>query len=163
MGKNNMDEILVKVVGLGFDIMTHQPVVFLREADGKRVLPIWIGLSEAHAIALALAHKTPPRPLTHDLVKDIIENLDARLTKIVVNKLVNDTYYARIILTHKNAVTELDARPSDAIAIALRTSASIYVSKEVFGEGRAFAVDEKDELKHRFQELEPEEFGKYNF
>lgn len=158
-----MDNILVKIAGLSFDVITHQPVVFLQEADGKKVLPIWIGMPEAQAIASVLTKKAFPRPLTHDLIKDIIEGLDTRLTKVVINKLVNDTYHARILLTRKNTVTELDARPSDSIAMALRTSAPIYVASEILTDNRTFTITDKDELKHRFQELEPEEFGKSNF
>lgn len=151
----------VKVSGLAYDSLRKTPVVFLKETDGGRVLPIWIGLNEALSIAIGLENVRPERPLTHDLTKSVIDGLDASVIKIVVNDIRNSTYYARIYLKSKNSVTEIDARPSDSIALAVRTSAPMYVDEKVLDTGATFTLDEEDDLKKHFQELEIEDFDKF--
>lgn len=151
----------VKVSGLAYDSLRKMPVVFLKEAEGNRVLPIWIGLNEALSIAIGLENVKPERPLTHDLTKSVIDGLNASVIKIVVNDIRNSTYYARIYLKSKNSVTEIDARPSDSIALAVRASAPMYVREKVLDAGATFTLNEEDDLKKHFQELEIEDFGKF--
>ena len=153
--------IEAKVSGLAYDTLFKSHVVFLKELDGERVLPIWIGSSEAFAIAIGLQHKKMERPFTHDLIKNVIEGLNAHVIKIVVNNIQENTYYARIYLNGENSITEIDARPSDSIAIAIRSSAPIYIADEVLEKGKTFKIKEKDKLKTHFQELKLEDFGKF--
>ena len=112
-------------------MMNYQRVVILKEKDAERFLPIWIGPAEADAIAIKLQGITPPRPLTHDLLHDSITTLGATVTSIVVTDLQNDTFYARLILDVNGQKVELDSRPSDAMAIAIRANASIYAEESV--------------------------------
>ncbi|MDI6839720.1 MAG: bifunctional nuclease family protein [bacterium] len=154
--------IRAEVSGLAYDSMSKMPVVFLKEIDGERILPIWIGFHEASAIAMVREHISPRRPLTHDLIKNIVDGLDASVIKIIVNEIQDGTYYARIYLGRGNSIVEIDARPSDSIAIALRSSAPIYIAEEVLEKGGAFTLKESKDLKHHFQELKPEDFGKFN-
>lgn len=153
--------IEAKVSGLAFDQASNVPVVFLKEADGDCILPIWIGLNEASSIAIALTHMHIQRPLTHDLIKSVITGLDATIVKVVVNDIRDSTYYARIYLKHANSIIEIDARPSDSIAIALRSDAPIYISDSVLERGSTFSLKEGDTLRAHFQELKPEDFGKF--
>ena len=153
--------IEVKVSGLAYDTLSKSHVVFLKEMDGERVLPIWIGPNEAFAIAMGLQHTKTERPLTHDLIKNVVEGLNAKVIKVVVNNIRDNTYYARIYLNGKNSITEIDARPSDSIAIAVRSSTPIYVAEQVLEKGGTFKIKEKDALKAHFQELKLEDFGKF--
>jgi hypothetical protein len=153
--------IEVKVSGLGYDNLRGMPVVFLKEIDGERVLPIWIGPSEALAIAIGLKKEEFKRPLTHDLINEIIRGLDAFITKIVVNEIRDNTYYARIYLKSKNSITEVDARPSDSIALAIKAQVPIYVEEKVLDKGHTFIISTEDYFKHHFQELKLEDFGKF--
>jgi len=123
--------VKVEVAKLVFDESVQTPVVILKEVEGSRLLPIWIGHSEASAIAFALEGIHAERPLTHDLIKRILDGLDVEVIKIVINKIVNNTFYARIILKRNSTILSIDARPSDSIAVALRTNAPIYVSESV--------------------------------
>src|SRR5512136_956317 len=118
----------MKVKGLALDPLSNMPMIILRDEEEKRSLPIWVGLFEANAIALELEKISTPRPMTHDLIKDIITGLNATVTKIVVNDLKNNTFYAVIHLTLDGNQIVVDSRPSDAIALALRIGAPIYVS-----------------------------------
>ncbi len=156
-------EMVVK--GLTLDPLTNMPIVILKDLDEKRVLPIWIGLFEANAIALELEKITTPRPMTHDLMRDLIVGLDAQVTKIVVNDLKNSTFYAVIHLSMNGNQVVVDSRPSDAIALALRSNAPIYVSAEVVNKARSIDVsqenEEADQLKEWLENLKPEDFGKY--
>lgn len=163
MGSEQIRNTMVetKVSGLAFDNVSNTPVVFLKEVNGKRVLPIWIGPNEATAIVMMLQKLPIERPLTHDLMKNIIKGLDADVIKVVVNEIRDNTYYARIYLKRKNSIIEIDARPSDSIAIALRSSAPIYVIEPVFERGGTFTFEEGEELKRHFEQLKPEDFGKF--
>jgi bifunctional DNase/RNase len=153
------------VKGLTLDPLTNMPIVILKDMDDKRVLPIWIGLFEANAIALELEKIPTPRPMTHDLIKDIIAGLNATVTKIVVNDLRNNTFYAVIHLSLNGSNIVIDSRPSDAIALALRIGAPIYVSAEVVNKARSIDMtqesEDTDQLKEWLENLKPEDFGKY--
>lgn len=151
----------VKVSGLAYDNLRKAPVVFLKEIDGERILPIWIGPNEALAIAMGLEGVKVERPLTHDLIKNVINGLNASIMKIVVNDIQNNTYYARIYLKAKNSITEIDARPSDSIALAIRESAPIYVDEKVLNKGATFIITAEEDLKKHFQEIRLEDFGKF--
>ena len=162
----------VKVSGLGFDKTTKTPVVLLKELEGDRVLPIWIGPAEADAIARALEGVKPERPLTHDLMKSVIAGLKAKVTKIVITELKENTFYAKIHLESQNTneksktLTNIDARPSDSIALALRVEVPILVAEEIFlSGGTSMEIDEEtkaEALKKYLENLKPEDFGKYS-
>lgn len=122
---------MMKVDKLGIDLLTHDPVVILRDMEGKRHLPILIGPFEATAIALALEGQKVPRPLSHDLMKSIIESLDAKVDRVIIDDIKDNTFYAKVILKAGGEPVEVDARPSDSIALALRTDAPIYVSEQI--------------------------------
>ena len=163
--------IEVKVTGLGFDKTTRTPVVLLKELDGERVLPIWIGPAEAEAIARALEGIKPDRPLTHDLMKSIIDGLKSKVTKVVITELKDNTFFAKIHLENPNfdgkgkSLTHIDARPSDSIALALRVDVPIFVAEEIFASsGTSMEIDEEtkaEALKKYLENLKPEDFGKY--
>jgi len=122
----------VKVDGVGLDPRTDSPVVVLRERSGIRQLPIWIGTSEAQSIALQLERIEPPRPNTHDLAKRLLAGLDARIERVIVTELRGGTYYAVIVVRNGARLFEVDARPSDAIALGLRMGAPLFVSERLF-------------------------------
>jgi bifunctional DNase/RNase len=153
------------VKGLTLDPLTNMPIVILKDMDDKRVLPIWIGLFEANAIALELEKIPTPRPMTHDLIRDIISGLDATVSKIVVNDLKNNTFYAVIHIALNGSNVVIDSRPSDAIALALRIGAPIYVSTDVVNKAKSIDMTEEsedtDQLKEWLENLKPEDFGKY--
>jgi bifunctional DNase/RNase len=125
-------EILVRVEAIAFDRASQSPVVVLQEEKGERRLPIWIGPAEAQAIALQLERITPPRPLTHDLLKAVLEGTGASVEKVVVTELREGIYYARIFVRSGRQTVALDSRPSDAIALAIRVKSPIYVAPAVF-------------------------------
>ncbi|MCD6087243.1 MAG: bifunctional nuclease family protein [Candidatus Hydrothermae bacterium] len=129
--------VRVEVLRVVFDESLEAPVVILKEVDGDRILPIWIGHPEATAIVYALEEIDIERPLTHDLLKTVIETFGGKVEKIVVNKLVSNTFYARIIVRKNSTLFSIDARPSDSIALALRTQAPIYVAEEVMKKSAA--------------------------
>lgn len=122
----------VEVRQVGFDPLSNSPVVILQDKKGKRTMPIWIGISEAQSIALQLQGEIPPRPLTHDLVKSILEEVGVKVDKVLVNELKGSTYYARILLVNGKKNLEVDSRPSDAIALALRFHRPIFVNRALF-------------------------------
>lgn len=121
----------MKVDKLGIDLLTHDPVVILKDLEGKRHLPILIGPFEATAIALALEGTQVPRPLSHDLMKSVIEALKARVDRVVIHDIQENTFFAKVILESTVGPLEIDARPSDSIALALRTGSPIYVSDQI--------------------------------
>ena len=157
--------IEMSVKGLTLDPLTNMPIVILKDVEDKRVLPIWIGLFEANAIALELEKITTPRPMTHDLMRDLITGLNAKVIKVVVNDLKNNTFYAVIHINLNGNQIVIDSRPSDAIALALRSDAPIYVSAEVVNKARSIDMtqesEETDQLKEWLENLKPEDFGKY--
>lgn len=155
-----MVEISTKVSGVGADPVNKQNVVFLKEIGGERVLPICVGPSEGLAIALGMTQTSYKRPLTHDLMKNLIEVFEGEVKKVVVNDIQDNTYYARIYIKRNIDIIEIDARPSDSIALALRSKSPIYISEEVFKKADTFKVKSEEELKHYFEELKLEDFGK---
>jgi bifunctional DNase/RNase len=127
-------EVGVRVADVAVDAAGN-PVVVLQEEDGDRALPIWIGMAEARSIAVRLEHVTPPRPNTHDLAKRLLEGLGARVRRVVVTDLREGTYYGLVVLEGRDGAIEIDSRPSDAIALALRVGAPIFVRDGLFREG----------------------------
>jgi bifunctional DNase/RNase len=158
-------QIEMSIKGLMVDPITNTPIVILRDKDGQRVLPIWVGIFEANAIALQIENVTTPRPMTHDLLRNVIQDLKATVQKIVVCDLQENTFYALIYLALNGDVLTIDARPSDAIALALRTRAPIFVEEAVIDNAKPFdvAVDKPDEERlHKWLEsLDPDDLGKY--
>ncbi len=146
---------LMKVRGLVFDPHTNMYIVILNDEENKEVLPIWIGKFEANAICFILEGITPPRPMTHDLTKSILDTLDIKIISIVINNLKDNTYYAKIHLSSQGSEVVIDSRPSDAIALALRSSAPIFVSEDVLEKRNS------ENLDQWLKNLKPEDFGKY--
>jgi len=153
------------IKGLMVDPITNMPIIILRDKDGQRVLPIWVGVFEANAIALQIENVTTPRPMTHDLLKNVIQDLRGRIEKIVVSDLKENTFYALIYLTVGGEVMAVDARPSDAIALALRARAPIFVEERVIDHAKTTdLVPEKGEterLQKWLESLDPDDMGKY--
>jgi bifunctional DNase/RNase len=158
-------QIEMSIKGLMVDPITNTPIVILRDKDGQRVLPIWVGIFEANAIALQIENVTTPRPMTHDLLRNVIHDLNATVQKIVVCDLQENTFYALIYLALNGDTLTIDARPSDAIALALRTRAPIFVEESVIDNAKPFdaAADKPDaERLHKWLEsLDPDDLGKY--
>ncbi len=157
------------ISGLTVDPVTNTPIVILKEVDGEQTLPIWIGLLEATAIASELEGIKFARPMTHDLFKDVMDLMDARVVKVEVCDLKNNTYYAQIHFIHNGRELTVDARPSDALALSLRVKAPIFVSEEVISNSSQVDLkaeaEDKSEKGKKWQEilerLNPEDFGKY--
>src|ERR671936_2298570 len=124
-------EIEMKIRGLMMDPVTNMPIVILKDVGGDAVLPIWVGIYEANAIALEIEKVTTPRPMTHDLIKNLLTGLDARVHKVVVTELRDDTFFAVIWMERDGRIISVDSRPSDALALALRLDCPIYVDDEV--------------------------------
>jgi len=164
-----------KVNGLILEPKTQQNIVVLREVDGERILPIWIGPGEAQAIRRILSEEPFPRPLTHDLIALVVEGLKAKVTRVVISDLRENTFFASVLVARDAEMLSIDARPSDSIAIALRAKAPIYVNEKLLqpppGEGeseteetprRELTDEEKAEQLRRYLErLNPEDFGKF--
>jgi len=158
----------MSIKGLMLDPVSNSPIVVLKDDDEKFFLPIWVGIFEANAIALQLENITTPRPMTHDLLRNMISELDARVIRIVINDLRDSTFFAqiRIVVGHAGSdrTLEVDARPSDAIALALRTEAPIYVAQTVLDQAQTITPDSEDQdekVKKWFENLSPEDLGKY--
>jgi bifunctional DNase/RNase len=143
----------MKVEGLLFDPRSNMYILLLKELEGAGTLPIWIGKPEADSIALALGKVATPRPLTHDLVKNITDGLKVKITRIVVTEIIDNTYYALIYLNDGRKETLIDSRPSDAVAVALRANAAIFVEDGIM------ATRTADELDEWLKNLKPEDFG----
>jgi bifunctional DNase/RNase len=164
-----MNELVpMSIKGLMLDPMSNSPIVVLKDDEEKFFLPIWVGIFEANAIALQLENITTPRPMTHDLLRDMILKLDARVTRIVINDLRDATFFAQIRLLIRRATgdqtLEIDARPSDAIALALRTEAPIFVAQSVLDQAQTITPDgeeTEEKAKAWFDNLSPEDLGKY--
>lgn len=155
----------MKVSGLALDSISNMPIIILKDLEEKRSLPIWVGVFEANAIALELEKVTTPRPMTHDLIRNLLEALNAHVEKIVVNDLRDNTFYATIYLILDGDEVQVDSRPSDAIALALRTKSPIFVSEDVVNKAKSVEVtkdqDDQEKLKEWLENLKPEDFGKY--
>jgi bifunctional DNase/RNase len=158
-------QIEMTIKGLMVDPDTNMPIVILRDKEGDKVLPIWVGLFEANAIALQIENVSTPRPMTHDLLRNVISDLKASVQKIVVCDLQENTFYALIYLSLNGDTVAIDARPSDAIALALRTRAPIFVEDSVIDNAKTVSIssDKNDaERLHKWLEsLDPEDLGKY--
>lgn len=158
-------EIEMTIRGLMIDPITNMPIIVLRDSDGQRVLPIWVGVFEANAIALQIENVQTPRPMTHDLLKSVVDGLAATVDRIVVCDLRDNTFYATIYLRAAGALVAVDARPSDAIALALRSSAPIFVEESVITGAREFdsSRDNMDvaRLRKWLESLTEDELGKY--
>jgi uncharacterized protein len=175
----------VKVQSLGLDRNSSNPVVILQELDGHRVLPIWIGPSEASAIAMELAGMKFSRPLTHDLFANVILGLGGSLQRVLITKVVENTYYAELIIQRGTELISVDARPSDSIAIALRMSATIYTTEDLLehtsieiaestDDAQEFVTPPEEqqekplgkltaeELREYLRRMNPEDFGRFN-
>lgn len=162
-----MQFIQMKVTGLTIDPFTSMPIIILKDMEEKAALPIWIGLIEASAIATELEHIQLSRPMTHDLLKNIMDTANIKVIKVAVTELRDNTFYAAITLEKDGKQFEMDARPSDAIAVALRTKSPIFVEKTVIEKSRKIdlGAEEGEEKKRKWAEilegLSPEDFGKY--
>jgi hypothetical protein len=153
------------IKGLMVDPITNTPIIILRDKDGQRVLPIWVGVFEANAIALQIENATTPRPMTHDLLKNVIQDLRGRIEKIVVSDLKENTFYALIYLSVGGEMMAIDARPSDAIALALRARAPIFVEEKVIDHAKTSDLvpdkGETERLQKWLESLDPDDMGKY--
>jgi len=154
-----------KIKGLIMDPLTNSPIVILQSLEKNTLLPIWVGIFEANAIALQIERIDTPRPLTHDLIKNILLQLDANVDKIVVTDLQENTFYAVIHLRMNGDHITIDSRPSDAIALALRTDAPIYVTEEVINNSRNISLEKEnldsEDIKKWLESLNPDDMGKY--
>lgn len=158
-------ELEMKIRGLMMDPVTQTPIVILKDVSGGTILPIWVGMYEANAIALEIEKVSTPRPMTHDLIKTLISGLQADVRKVVVSELRDDTFYAMIWLEKDGEMISVDSRPSDALAIALRTDCPIFVEEQVIRTSKATSsVSDKvtnDELKKWLESLNDEDLGRY--
>ena len=158
-------QIEMSIKGLMVDPVTNTPIVILRDKDGQKVLPIWVGIFEANAIALQIENIATPRPMTHDLLRNVIHDLKAEVLKIVVCDLQENTFYALIYLELNGGTVAIDARPSDAIALALRTRAPIFVEDTVIDNAKTvdFTTEkaDSDRLHKWLESLDPDDLGKY--
>ena len=158
-------QIEMTIKGLMIDPATNSPIVVLRDLEGQRVLPIWVGVFEANAIAVQIENVTLPRPMTHDLLRNVIADLHGEVERVVVSDLRDNTFFAIIQLLVRGERVAIDARPSDAIALALRASAPIFVEEHVIDHARqsepATQNGEAERLQKWLENLDPEEMGKY--
>jgi uncharacterized protein len=158
-------ELEVKIRGLMMDPVTNMPVVVLKEAQGTGILPIWVGVYEANAIALEIEKVQTPRPMTHDLLKNVLTGLNVHVKRVVVSDLRDDTFYALIWMERDGQTLSMDSRPSDALALALRLDCPIFVEDQVLkSSANAGVVSEKssnDELKKWLENLNDEDLGRY--
>jgi bifunctional DNase/RNase len=156
-------QIEMSIKGLMVDPISNMPIVILRDREGSRTLPIWVGMFEANAIALQIENISTPRPMTHDLLRNVIHDLKASVQKIVVCDLQDSTFYALIYLSMNGEVLAIDARPSDAIALALRTRAPIFVEEAVIDNAKTVDVTadkaDADRLHKWLESLDPDDLG----
>ena len=162
---NPNDELQVEIKGLMLDPSSQVPIVILRDIRSQLFLPIWIGVFEANAIALRLEGVEPPRPMTHDLLRSVLEQLGGRIEKIVISDLKESTFFALIHVQNQDRKVEIDARPSDAIALAIRTGSPIFVLRSVLDKAQAVDLaaeaSDEDKLKKWLEEISPDELGKW--
>jgi bifunctional DNase/RNase len=158
-------EVEMKIRGLMMDPVTNMPIVILRESDSETVLPIWVGVYEANAIALEIEKVATPRPMTHDLLKNLLIGLETTVRKVVVTELKDDTFYAVIWLERGGEIISIDSRPSDALALALRMDCPIYVEEEVLKTSKlATAASDRvssDDLRRWLENLGEDDLGRY--
>jgi len=158
-------EVEMKIRGLLMDPVTNMPIVILRESDSETVLPIWVGVYEANAIALEIEKVSTPRPMTHDLLKNLLIGLETTVRKVVVTELKDDTFYAVIWLDRGGEIISIDSRPSDALALALRMDCPIYVEEEVLKSSKlTTAASDRvssDDLRRWLENLGEDDLGRY--
>ena len=158
-------ELRVEIKGLMLDPTSNVPIVILRDIQSQLFLPIWIGVFEANAIALRIEGVEPPRPMTHDLLRSFLEHLGAEVEKIVISDLKESTFFAMIHVRQGDQTVAVDARPSDAIALALRSNAPIFVLQSVLDKAQAVdlatEISDEEKLKKWLEEISPEELGKW--
>jgi bifunctional DNase/RNase len=158
-------EVEMKIRGLMMDPVTNMPIVVLKDVQGQAILPIWVGVYEANAIALEIEKVETPRPMTHDLLKNVFLGLDVRVQKIVVNDLKDDTFYAIIWVEREGQMMTIDSRPSDALALALRMDCPIFVDEKVLKNAKiSSALTEKsssEQLRNYLEGLTDDDLGRY--
>ena len=159
-------EVEMKIRGLMMDPVTNMPIVVLKDVQGQAILPIWVGVYEANAIALEIEKVAAPRPMTHDLTRNLIRNLNARLERVVISELKDDTFYATLWLQQGDEPLVLDARPSDALALALRADCPIYVTDEVMQKAKLNTTGQAEgptaeQLRGWLEGLNDEDLGRY--
>ena len=158
-------EVEMKIRGLMVDPVTNMPIVVLKDVNGIAILPIWVGVYEANAIALEIEKVATPRPMTHDLIRNLLFGLEAGVKKVVVSDLKEDTFYAVIWLERNGEMISIDSRPSDALAIALRLDCPIYVEETVLSTSKTVAavaeVGSNEELRRWLENLNDEDMGRY--
>ena len=160
--------IEMKIRGLTLDPLTNMPIIILKDSEGKHALPIWVGIFEANAIALEMESISTPRPMTHDLIKNILAEVKATVSHIVIDELKDNTFYAIISLVCGDLTLSIDSRPSDAIALALRTKAPIYVEEKVIEAAKSLDLpdpgkvktDDDKQWKDWLDKIKPEDFGR---
>jgi bifunctional DNase/RNase len=159
------DEVEMQIRGLMMDPVTNMPIIVLKDVGSDIVLPIWVGIFEANAIALELEKTATPRPMTHDLLRNLARGLNAKVWKIVISEVRDDTYYAVIWIEQRGETVTLDARPSDAIALALRWDCPVYVSRAVLETSKQAAGSSQnvnaDEMRRWLENLNDDEMGRY--
>jgi bifunctional DNase/RNase len=155
--------IEMQIKGLMMDPVTGVPIVILRNADNQRVLPIWVGPVEANAIALQIENVTPPRPMTHDLLKNLLTEFDARVQRVVITALRGNTFYAYLDIDRQGTRVLVDARPSDALAVALRSRAPVFVDEAVLDQASSVEVSneqaDRERLQRWLESLDPDDMG----
>ena len=160
-----MAEVEMKIRGLMMDPVTNMPVVVLKDVNGNAILPIWVGIYEANAIALEIEKVTTPRPMTHDLIKILLLGMNTSMRKVVVSDLKDDTFYAVIWLEKEGKLMSVDSRPSDALALALRLDCPIYVDESVLKSSKMVATMSdrvnNEELRRWLENLNDEDLGRY--
>jgi bifunctional DNase/RNase len=152
------------IKGLMMDPVTNMPILVLRDEAGERTLPIWIGMFEAHAVALQLENSSSTRPMTHDLLKRVIEAHGGRVTEVHITDIRDGTFYALVYISANGELTAVDARPSDALALALRTRAPVFVAEHVLSDAKPLdtpTVQDTERLQHWLESLDPDDMGKY--
>jgi bifunctional DNase/RNase len=159
-------EVEMKIRGLMMDPVTNMPIVILKDASSSDVLPIWVGIYEANAIALEIEKVSTPRPMTHDLIKTLLTGLDAGIRKVVVSELRDDTFYAVIWIEKNGSLISIDSRPSDALALALRLDCPIFVDDSVLNSSKkanavASKINTDQELRRLLENLNDEDLGRY--
>ena len=158
----------MKVEGLTLDPLTNMPIIILKDSTGSKALPIWVGYFEANAIALEIEQVSTPRPMTHDLLKNQIQNMKAEVNHILVNELKDNTFYAVISLVYGDITLTIDSRPSDAIALALRTKSPIFVEEKVIDDAKSLDLPDPEKTKtaddkqwkNWLENIKPDDFGK---
>jgi bifunctional DNase/RNase len=158
-------EVEMKIRGLMVDPVTNMPIVVLKDINGTAILPIWVGVYEANAIALEIEKVATPRPMTHDLIRNLLFGLETGVKKVVVSDLKEDTFYAVIWLERGGEMISVDSRPSDALAIALRLDCPIYVEETVLSTSKAVKevadIGNNEELRRWLENLNDEDMGRY--